>query len=138
MRRDEGKTPPLGQLLFSPAVGQVDPDSGKPWPSEAENAKKSLLTPNSLKTFGDFYLGNPALYERDIRVNPIMAKSLAALPPAFITICELDPLRDQGRAYAERMRAAGVRVETLYLPGKDHAYQDVKVISVAAAFLRSL
>jgi acetyl esterase len=48
-------------------------------------------------------------------VSPLLAESLVGLPRAVILTCEIDPVRDEGARYAERLRAAGVPVEhTLY------------------------
>ena len=44
----------------------------------------------------------------DWRVAPLMADRLQDLPPAFITVAETDPLRDDGILYAARLAEAGV------------------------------
>ena len=42
---------------------------------------------------------------------PLMAKSLQNLPPAFVLTCQLDPVRDDGLLYVERLKKDGVAVE---------------------------
>jgi acetyl esterase len=137
-RRDEGKSMPLAQMLFSPAVGSYDPATGELWPSISENAKRSVLTPRSLKAFSEFYLGDPAKYADDPYVNPIMAKSLAGLPRALVVSCGKDTLRDQDEAYAKMLGEAGVQVTARLFPDRDHAYQGKQVLALAVDFLKSL
>jgi acetyl esterase/lipase len=65
----------------------------------------------------------PAETERsDPRVSPMRAADVSHLPPTVIHTAEFDPLRDEGRAYAERLQEAGVR--TLYRchPGMIHLF----------------
>jgi len=51
---------------------------------------------------------------------PSRAENLAGLPPAFVSTCEFDPLRDEGLIYAQRLVAAGVRTELHLYPGTFH------------------
>jgi acetyl esterase len=46
----------------------------------------------------------------DLRASPLRAASLTGQPPTFIVTAGFDPLRDEGKAYADRLRAAGVDV----------------------------
>jgi acetyl esterase len=56
----------------------------------------------------------------DPYVFPLRAADLSGLPPALVVTTEFDPLRDEGRAYAERLRAAGVAVEHVHLEDQLH------------------
>jgi acetyl esterase/lipase len=51
---------------------------------------------------------------------PSRAEDLTGLPPAFVSTCEFDPLRDEGLIYAQRLVAAGVRTELHLYPGTFH------------------
>jgi acetyl esterase/lipase len=53
---------------------------------------------------------------------PLLVASCAQLPPAYVVTVELDPLRDEGQAYAQRLQAAGVAVEHRYYPGVPHFF----------------
>ena len=67
------------------------------------------------------YLG-PGADAADPRVSPLRAADVHGLPPTLVHTAEFDPLRDEGRAYAARLEAAGVL--TLYRchPGMIHLF----------------
>jgi acetyl esterase/lipase len=70
----------------------------------------------------------------DPRVSPLRAADVSRLPPTAIHTAEFDPLRDEGRFYAERLRQAGVR--TLYRchPGMIHLFYGLRgLITYAGA-----
>jgi acetyl esterase len=58
----------------------------------------------------------------DPRAAPLRARSLAGQPPALIVTAGFDPLRDEGRAYGDRLRRAGVDVVEREYPGQIHAF----------------
>jgi acetyl esterase len=71
----------------------------------------------------ELYLGGrPA----DGYAAPARTEDLAGLPPAYVVTCELDPLRDEGIAYAQRLLAAGVSVELHQYAGTFHGVQIVQ------------
>ena len=59
---------------------------------------------------------------RDPRLAPLRAPSLAGAPPAVVLTAEYDVLRDEGEAYAERLRAAGVDVSHKRFAGQLHGF----------------
>jgi len=67
----------------------------------------------------------------DWRCSPLRAPDLSGLPPAFVATAGFDPLRDEGEAYAERMRAAGVDVELRRYPSLVHAFLHLTKIVAA-------
>ncbi len=105
MARDAGGPPVAFQLLIYPGC-----DQRMGHPSITRNGDGYLLTKKTMEYFRAFYLPNKADYE-DWRASPLLAKSLAGLPPAYVMTCGYDPLLDEGRAYAERMKKEGVAVE---------------------------
>ncbi len=75
----------------------------------------------------EYYLGGKAA---DQYAAPARAQDLGGLPPAYVVTCELDPLRDEGITYAQRMLAAGVSVELHSYPGAFHGAMLVPTAAV--------
>jgi acetyl esterase len=74
--------------------------------------------PSAVRSWA-YYLGeSPA--EVPPYAAPARATDLAGLPPAYISVCEYDPLRDEGIAYAQALLGAGVSVELHLFPGTFH------------------
>ena len=114
--RDAGEYRPCGQILLYPATTFVEE-----MPSRVAFESGPTLNGPALRWFAAQYLPRPedAL---DWRASPLLAPSHADLPPALVTTCGHDPLRDEGLAYAERLRAAGGAVETRHFPGQIHGF----------------
>lgn len=106
----EGGTPPCFQLLIYPSVDALrDTDSFRDLIDEGYVLDRPLY-----EWFTKHYLP-PGLtretFEEDYRLSPMRAKSFAGLAPARIVTAGFDPLRDEAEDYAQRLQAAGVRVE---------------------------
>ena len=102
--RDAGGPAIAYQLLIYPAT-----DQRLAHPSIRRNGEGYLLTKKSMDYFQAQYLPN----KRDLtdwRASPLLATSLAGLPPACVITAGYDPLLDEGREYAERMAKEGVEV----------------------------
>jgi acetyl esterase len=135
--RDEPRRPAF-QLLVYPAT-----DLTRSMPSHALFRESYFLS----KAAGDWYLAH---YVRDARDatdplgSPLFAADVARLPPALVLVAGFDPLRDEGRAYAEKMRAAGVKVELDCTDGQMHGFlmfggamrSGARAVQLAAARLR--
>jgi acetyl esterase len=104
MARDQAGPPLACQLLIYPAT-----DQRCEFPSHARNGEGYLLTREAIRFFRAGYLPNQK-DRTDWRASPLLASSHAGLPPAFVLTAGYDPLVDEGRAYAERLAAAGVEV----------------------------
>ncbi len=92
------------QLLIYPAT-----DQRLATPSHERNGQGYLLTRDAIMYFRRAYLPNDKDWA-DWRASPLLAKSHASLPPALVITAGFDPLLDEGRAYADKLRAAGVDV----------------------------
>jgi len=105
------------QVLTYPAV-----DATLSAASIKENATAPILGEKEMKWFYAHYLDGAKVGAKDPRVSPLYASSLAKLPPAFVSTAEFDPLRDEGEAYAGKLKAAGVAVECKRYAGVFHGF----------------
>ena len=92
------------QLLIYPAT-----DQRCGFPSHLRNGEGYLLTRHSMEYFRGFYLPRKADWD-DWRASPLLAQTLAGLPPAFVLTAGYDPLVDEGKAFAERLAREGAPV----------------------------
>lgn len=106
--------PIIAQWLIYPAV-DMNADSG----SMAEFAEGYMLTRASIDWFAASYIENDADRASPLS-SPLLAASLDGQPPTLVFTCGLDPLRDQGRAYAARLINAGVRTVFREAEGQIH------------------
>jgi len=89
--------------------------------SYAENATGYVLTTEDMRWFWRHYLSREE-QAQEVTASPFRAKSLADLPPALVMTAGCDPLRDEGDAYAARLRDAGVLVTLTQYPGMFHGF----------------
>ena len=101
------------------------------YPSRQENTDGYFLTGASMRFFAGHYLPRVRDSE-DPRASPLRTSKLACLPPAVITTAEFDPLRDEGEAYADALKKAGVEVVYFREPGMIHGYFVMGAASPAA------
>ena len=114
--RDKGAPAIAVQVLIYPVTDLVGETR-----SYRDFAEGYLLTREGMRWFIAHYLTAEA-EAGDWRASPIRAQSLAGLPPALIVTAGFDPLRDEGEAYAERLRDAGVRVDSVCYGGMIHGF----------------
>jgi acetyl esterase len=114
--RDAGGPPLCFQLLIYPATDQHLKTG-----SLERNREGYLLTLPLMEKFRANYLPRSADY-LDWRASPVLAKSLAGLPPALVMTAGFDPLLDEGREYAERLAREGVEVAYREYPDMIHGF----------------
>lgn len=114
--RDAGETGPAFQMLIYPAT-----DARRGSASHREFADGYFLTQDVIDWFWKAYI--PAGTDlADLRLSPLLAKDLRGLPPAFVLTAGYDPLRDEGRAYANRLIDAGIKTTYVNYPGTIHGF----------------
>ena len=115
LARERGGPALAYQLLIYPVT-----DITFDYPSHAENGPLNyILSEGAMRWFTEHYIGGVG--GADWRAAPIQA-DLAGLPPAYVVTAELDPLRDEGVAYAEKLRAAGVPADHIQGAGMCHGF----------------
>jgi acetyl esterase len=116
MARDAGGPMLRQQVLLYPVT-----DAGTETASYRSFAEGHLLTRDSMVWFFDQYLPSNATAS-DWRVSPLRAASHAGVAPALIVTAGFDPLRDEGEAYARKLRDAGVMVDYVCYGGMIHGF----------------
>jgi acetyl esterase len=120
----------LGPALVFQALVYPATDQRMDSASHARFGEGYLLTRNNMLWFRDNYL-SPADYD-DWRASPLRAADLARLPPAHIITAGYDPLVDEGRAYSDRLVAAGVPVLYECFEGMAHGFLTMGGVVAAA------
>jgi len=128
--RDAGGAVPVGQVLIYPAVS-----GSKILPSRKEFSGL-VISLEAGEAYWGAYSGGRDL-DDDPYAAPLFAPSLAGLPPALVILGGCDMLRDEGRAYAERLRADGVDVEEVCYSGQPHGFINFGFPAAAPAFERT-
>lgn len=120
MAADRGEFMPRRQILLYPAV-QSDFSETSPFPSVRECGRGYLLTADRIADYLALYMRD----EGDLLnpyFSPLLAGDLSAQPETLVITAEYDPLRDEGEAYAARLREAGVPVTLHRIPDALHGF----------------
>lgn len=121
-----GGPQPLGQVLIYPTLG-----GDRSAASYTEHAEAPLLRTADLDSYHVALHGDGPV--TDPLARPLMVEDLMGVAPAFIVTADVDPLRDDGAAYASRLRAAGVAAEWRNEPQLPHGYLRARHHSARAA-----
>jgi acetyl esterase len=130
--RDDGGPPIAHQALMYPGV-----DATMSFPSVAELADAPLLTRREVVAYLHRYLDGSGVDPRDPLVSPLWADSLEGLPPALVQVAGLDPLRDEGLAYAAALADADVPVRVTTYPRAPHGFAAIPGVVPSAAQARA-
>lgn len=112
LRDEPAAVPVVAQFPIYPVVDESDD-----WPSYLAHGQGKLLTIDSMKYFTDAYrseTGNPRAFP--------LRHDHKGMPPTLIVTASLDPLCDQGRAYAAELARAGVPVTFREAAGNIHGF----------------
>jgi acetyl esterase/lipase len=114
--RDAGAPKIALQVLTYPVT-----DVGAETQSYRDLADGYMLTREGMRWFIAHYLAKPSDAE-DWRASPVRAQSFSGVAPALVITAGFDPLRDEGEAYVQKLRAAGVTVDHLSFGGMIHGF----------------
>ncbi|MFI5269407.1 MAG: alpha/beta hydrolase, partial [Chloroflexota bacterium] len=121
--------PPIAQQLLAYPVTDYSFDT----PSYTENNSGLGLERATMRWFWEHYLGEDREGSHPY-ASPLRAPTLAGLPRAIVITCEYDVLRDEGGAYAERLRAEGVPVDLRCILGVNHGFLGSPVDAARRAY----
>ena len=116
MLRDEGGPRVRLQLLIYPAT-----DMRAVAPSHTTNGQGYVLTADSVNYYRGHYIADRAQWD-DWRASPLLHPDLSRLPPALVITAGFDPLRDEGRQYADALSKAGVPTQYVCFERQIHGF----------------
>ena len=93
----------------------------------------------TMKEYWKAYLGDLKMADlKNPDISPLYATDLKGLPPAIVIVCEYDPLKDEGKAYADKLQQAGVGVESIEIPGMIHGFLRFRTLDKARSVIESI
>jgi acetyl esterase len=143
MAKERGDVTFVQQSMYYPVT-----DAAMNTASYEQFATGYYLTRTAMRWFWDAYITDPT-QRAEITASPNQAsvEQVAGLPPTYLCVDEADVLRDEGEAYAAKLRAAGVPVTTVRYNGTIHDFMLLNALSEtrstraaieqATAFLRA-
>ncbi|OAL33235.1 hypothetical protein AYO20_07552 [Fonsecaea nubica] len=136
MARDQNEPGIIGQVLNIPVTCHPDlfPRDKYEYGSYEQNDSASVVDAPKMHWFWEQYM--PEVVP-DVYASPLLSKSHAGLPPALIQVAGLDPLRDEGLAYAEALEHAGVPVTLKVYPGLPHGFYLVPTLEQTREYWKS-
>ncbi|KAH7385685.1 lipase esterase family protein [Pyrenochaeta sp. MPI-SDFR-AT-0127] len=135
--RDEGVQGVIGQILNIPVTCHPDhfPHAQYEGGSYEQNAFAPIVNASTMRLFWNNYLPN---VDTHYWASPLLSTSLAGLPPTLIQVAGMDPLRDEGIAYAEALKQSGVNVMLKVYPGMPHAFYIYPDLGPSVEYLETM
>lgn len=124
MARDRGQPLLCGQLLLYPVIA-ADFDT----PSYRQFGRGYYNPTPALQWYWDQYVPSAADRSHPY-ASPLRAANLSGLPPTVVVIAGHDPLRDEGRAYTQALRDAGVPTVVRYFEGGVHGFMTMPKLDI--------
>ncbi|MFV8817787.1 alpha/beta hydrolase [Haliea sp. E17] len=142
MARDKGGPALAGQIMYYPATDLTNAS----YDSMQHFIDGYGLSTEAKHAFNQSYIGDvPESGRRNPYLSPLLADSLAGLPPALVITAGFDPLRDAGLAYAKRLKDEGIPTESILYPQTIHGFMSIRLFSeqaqamaATAAFVQGL
>ena len=126
--REDGGATPVGQVLIYPVIDPTfDTSSYQAYASGYVNTRAAM------QWYWEQYLGGSSLPSPAYLAAPGRATSHEGLPPAVVVTAGLDVLHSEGVAYADRLRAAKVRVVHRDYPGLFHGFVTIMPFAAGAS-----
>jgi acetyl esterase len=129
MAKERGDVRFVQQSMYYPAT-----DAAMNTASYEQFATGYYLSRKSMEWFWDAYTSDPA-QRKEITASPNQASTeqVTGLPPTYLCVDEADVLRDEGEAYAAKLRSAGVPVTTVRFGGTVHDFMLLNALSETRA-----
>ncbi|MEM6723542.1 MAG: alpha/beta hydrolase [Bacteroidota bacterium] len=123
LSRDQKGPKVWKQVLIYPTT-----DARMGFPSIKKYSKGYFLTESLMNWFVDHYARTPE-DKLDPLMSPYLTDELSNLPPAYVCTAEFDPLRDEGEAYAKRLKDAGNTVQFKHFDGMIHGFLNLPKVT---------
>lgn len=122
LARDRGEFLPTRQILLYPALYN-DHSDASPYASVKENGADYILTSKRIRDYMDLYAASDG-DRKNPYFAPLLAQDLSGQPQTLIITAQYDPLRDEGEAYACRLREAGIPAQAFRIKDAIHGFFD--------------
>ena len=102
-------------------------------------AEGYYVSRETMEAYWQAYLGDLKMADlKNPDVSPLYADDLTRLPPAIVMTCEYDPLKDEGKAYGDKLKQAGVEVKSIEVPGMIHGFLRFRTLDKARSVIEDL